>query len=51
MTAVSLIQERTLTGQTGLHIAAERDLPEIASVLINNNIEYAAGWDFILAFS
>ncbi|XP_023334642.1 rabankyrin-5 [Eurytemora carolleeae] len=36
------VQERTLTGQTGLHIAAERDLPEIASVLINNNIEYAA---------
>ena len=36
-------QERTLTGHTGLHIAAERDLPDIASVLLSNNIEYAAG--------
>jgi ankyrin repeat protein len=36
------MQERTLSGQTGLHLAAEFDLPEIASVLLNNGIDYAA---------
>ena len=32
-----------MTGQTGLHLAAERDFPEITSVLINNNIDFTAG--------
>ena len=43
-----LIQERTLTGQTGLHLAAERDLPEIASVLLDNKIDFSAGTQGVL---
>jgi len=35
-------QERTLTGQTGLHLAAESDSSEIASVLLNNGIDFSA---------
>jgi len=35
-------QERTLTGQTGLHLAAESDSSEIASVLLNNGIDFNA---------
>ena len=34
--------ERTLTGQTGLHLAAEADNAEIAGVLLANNIDFAA---------
>jgi len=36
------LQERTLTGQTGLHLAADRDLPEITSVLLDNKIDFSA---------
>jgi len=36
------VQEKSLNGWTGLHIAAERDLPDIASILINNNIDVSA---------
>jgi hypothetical protein len=36
------LQERTLTGQTALHLAAESDLPEIASVLLSNGIDFSA---------
>ena len=39
----SMLQERTLTGQTGLHLAAERDFHEITSVLLSNNIDFTAG--------
>ena len=35
-------QERSLTGETGLHMAAERDFAEIASVLLNNGVDFAA---------
>jgi len=34
--------ERTLTGQTGLHLAAEADSAEIAGVLLANSIDFAA---------
>jgi len=35
-------QERTLAGQTGLHLAAEADSGEIASVLLNNGMDFSA---------
>ena len=34
--------DRTLAGQTGLHLAAEADHDQIASVLLTNNIDFAA---------
>ena len=37
-----VLQERTLSGQTALHLAAESDLPEIVSVLLNNGIDFSA---------
>ena len=36
------VGERTLAGQTGLHLAAESDSDQIASVLLSNNIDWAA---------
>ena len=34
--------ERTLTGQTGLHLAAESDSDQIASILLANGVDFAA---------
>ena len=34
--------ERTLSGQTGLHLAAESENDAIASILLNNNIDWSA---------
>jgi len=34
--------ERSLMGQTGLHLAAESDNADIASVLLANNVDFAA---------
>jgi len=36
------VGERTLSGQTGLHLASESDNDQIASVLLSNNIDFAA---------
>ena len=36
------VGDRTLAGQTGLHLAAEADHDQIASVLLSNNIDYSA---------
>ena len=36
------VGERSLTGQTGLHLAAQQDSPEIASVLLSNGIDFSA---------
>ena len=36
------VGERTLSGQTGLHLAAESENDAIASILINNNIDWSA---------
>ena len=34
--------ERTLTGQTGLHLAAESDSDQIASILLANGVDFSA---------
>ena len=34
--------ERTLTGQTGLHLAAESDTDQIASILLANGVDFSA---------
>ena len=36
------VGERNLSGQTGLHLAAESDNDPIASILLNNNIDWSA---------
>ena len=36
------VSERNLSGQTGLHLAADADNADIASVLLSNNVDFTA---------